>query len=98
MSLQRLSLTRDGQVANEPVVPRESDTTTESTWNAARLDWATLLRHVHDIDVLACRCGARLRFVQLVTTLEEARPLFVARGLPTRALVPRERTPSDARA
>ena len=80
-----------------PVAPRPSDTTIESSWNAARLDWTTLLRHVHDIDALACPCGGRLRFVQLVTTLEEARPLLDVRGLPTRAPAPRERPPSDPR-
>jgi hypothetical protein len=28
----------------------------------SRIDWATLLRRVYDIDALACPCGGRLRF------------------------------------
>ncbi len=33
----------------------------------SRIDWATLLRRVYDIDALACPCGGRLRFTGLVT-------------------------------
>ena len=34
------------------------------------LDWATLLRRTFDLDVLACPCGGRLRFIALVTERE----------------------------
>lgn len=44
------------------------------------LDWATLLRHVYDLDALACPCGGRLRFVALVTEPEPAREILVAMG------------------
>lgn len=36
------------------------------------IDWATLLRRVHDIDALACKCGGRLRFVEVVTDRDAA--------------------------
>ena len=32
-----------------------------------RIDWATLLKRVYDIDALACPCGGRLRFTNVVT-------------------------------
>jgi hypothetical protein len=47
--------------------------------------WAELLRRVFAIDILACACGSRLRFI---TTIED--PVVVQRilhhvGLPTEA-------------
>jgi hypothetical protein len=31
-----------------------------------RIDWAALLKHVYDVDALACPCGGRLRFIALL--------------------------------
>jgi Putative transposase/Transposase zinc-binding domain len=36
----------------------------------ARIDWATLLKRVHDVDALACPCGGRLRVIALITEPE----------------------------
>ena len=47
------------------------------------LDWATLLRRTYDLDVLACPCGGRLRFIALVTEREAVVPLLESLGLPT---------------
>ncbi len=47
------------------------------------LDWATLLRRTYDLDVLACPCGGRLRFIALVTEQEAIVPLLESLGLPT---------------
>jgi Putative transposase len=35
-----------------------------------RVDWATLLKRVHDVDALACPCGGRLRVIALITEPE----------------------------
>jgi len=48
-----------------------------------RIDWATLLRRVHDVDALACPCGGRLKFVDLVTEPTTAREVLASMGLPT---------------
>jgi len=34
---------------------------------APSIDWATLLRRVHDVDALQCARGGRLKFKQVVT-------------------------------
>ena len=47
------------------------------------LDWATLLRRTFDLDVLACPCGGRLRFIALVTERDAIMPLLESLGLPT---------------
>ncbi len=81
-----------------PATPSPSEPHDERTWESNRLDWATLLRRVHDVDALACPCGGRLRFVQLVTTLEEARPFLIAHGLPSELAGPavqRGTSPAD---
>jgi len=62
---------RDAKAVASNPTPPPTKPSNEPNWNAARLDWATLLRRVHDIDALACACGGRLRFVQLVTSPEE---------------------------
>jgi hypothetical protein len=48
--------------------PRSQDTDYEKS---SRIDWATLLRRVYDIDVLACPCGGRLEMLELVTDKAE---------------------------
>ena len=48
-----------------------------------RIDWATLLKRVHNIDSLACPCGGRLKFVELITEPTTAREILQSMGLPT---------------
>jgi hypothetical protein len=48
----------------------------------ARLDWATLLKRVYDIDALACpKCGGRLRFIEVIEDHGEARVALLTMGL-----------------
>jgi hypothetical protein len=42
-----------------------------------------LLKRIHNVDALACPCGGRLRFVQVVTEPETARTILESMGLPT---------------
>jgi hypothetical protein len=59
------------------------------------IDWATLLRRVHDVDALQCACGGRLRFKQVVTEPEVARSILRSMGLPDEPPpVPRARSPT----
>ena len=48
-----------------------------------RIDWATLLKRVHDVDSLACPCDGTLKFVELVTERTTAREVLTSMGLPT---------------
>jgi len=48
-----------------------------------RIDWATLLKRVYDIDSLACPCGGRLKFVDVITEPTTAREVLATMGLPT---------------
>lgn len=55
--LDRTRLPRLASLAPfQPDQPRSSS----YVW---RIDWATLLKRVYDIDALACPCGGRLKFV-----------------------------------
>jgi hypothetical protein len=36
------------------------------------IDWAKLLKRVHDVDALACQCGGRLNFIALILDDEPA--------------------------
>lgn len=47
----------------------------------SRIDWATLLWRVHDVDALACECGARLRFIDLFADAVRAQAELEALGL-----------------
>ncbi len=67
----------------------------DAHWSGARLDWATLLRRVYDIDSLACPCGGRLKFVELITDPEAAHALLVQSGLPHQPTIPRSRPLPD---
>lgn len=44
----------------------------ESRWQSQRLDWATLLRRVYNIDALRCECGGDIRFEELVEEPKKA--------------------------
>jgi hypothetical protein len=47
-----------------------------------RLDWATLLKRVYDVDALQCpKCGDRMRFVEVVEERSLARSLLGAAGV-----------------
>ena len=48
-----------------------------------RIDWATLLKRVHSVDALACPCGGRLKFVDVITEPTTAREVLQTMGLPT---------------
>ena len=48
-----------------------------------RIDWATLLHRVYDVDALACVCGGRLEFVDLVVRPSWARTILERLGLQT---------------
>jgi hypothetical protein len=48
-----------------------------------RIDWATLLKRVHDVDALACPCGGRLRGIALITEPEVVVAILSALHLPT---------------
>jgi hypothetical protein len=65
------------------------------TSGAWRIDWATLLKRVHDVDALACPCGGRLKFVEVVTEADRARRLLEQLGLDLAAPpVARARSPT----
>jgi hypothetical protein len=53
-----------------------------------RMDWATLLFRVYDVDALACPCGGRLRFLELVTERPAVCEILTRLGLPTDAPMP----------
>ena len=46
------------------------------------IDWATLLKRVYDIDALACPCGGRLRFKEVIDEHERAAKILRRLGLP----------------
>ena len=41
------------------------------------------MRRVHSVDALACPCGGRLKFVELITEPSAAREVLESMGLPT---------------
>jgi hypothetical protein len=47
----------------------------------SRIDWATLLRRIYDVDALACPCGGRLELLELVTDATEIREVLDRLGL-----------------
>jgi hypothetical protein len=63
------------ETCKDDVGPRHS-----APW---RIDWAALLRRVHFVDALACPCGGRLKFVELITEPSAAREVLESMGLPT---------------
>jgi hypothetical protein len=63
-------------------VEKTANKSVERDWNAQRLDWATLLKRVHNVDALACLCGGRLSFIELIEDRKEATAQLIARGLP----------------
>jgi hypothetical protein len=49
----------------------------------ARIDWASLLRRVHQEDVLACPCGGRRRVVADISEREAIVAILTHFGIPT---------------
>jgi hypothetical protein len=65
------------------------------TSGAWRIDWATLLKRVYDLDALACPCGGRLKFVEVVADVDRARQLLGELGIDRAApTVARVRSPT----
>ncbi len=59
-----------------------------------RLDWAALLKRVHKIDVLACRCGGRLQVIAFLTNTRTTRKILDHLGIPVeRPAAPPARAP-----
>ncbi len=50
---------------------------------STRIDWAELLKRVHDVDALACPCGGRLEFVALILDEDAARTILESFHLPS---------------
>jgi hypothetical protein len=68
--------------------PRAQTTTVPARY---RVDWASLLRRVFDVDVFACeRCGGRMRLLAFIPDERVARKILRHVGLPD-APVPLER-------
>jgi hypothetical protein len=62
----------------------------------ARLDWASLLRRVYLVDVLACPCGGRRRILADITEPDVVAAILVHLGLPTEPPpLARARSPSS---
>lgn len=59
-------------VGTEPVLPPRR----------SGLDWASLLRRVWDIDVLACPCGGRIRIIAVIESPAVIRRILKHVGLP----------------
>ena len=60
---------------------------------STRIDWAELLKRVHDVDALACPCGGRLKFVALILDEDPARAILESLRLPSEPpAIPRARS------
>jgi hypothetical protein len=76
---QRQSHSRIDESRNQSAAQLEADSTETRSDDAIervgspwRIDWHTLLHRVYDVDSLACPCGGRLRFTELVVSLRQA--------------------------
>ena len=47
------------------------------------IDWAELLKRIHDVDALACACGGRLKFIALILEEDPARAILESLHLPS---------------
>jgi hypothetical protein len=75
-----LLLGRGGQIRRSPFTraPPHARTIERDT----RIDWAMLLKRVHDVDALACPCGGRLRVIALITEPEVVVAILTSVHLP----------------
>ena len=65
--------TRATQSQEGPPEEGEGAQHVETKWQSQRLDWATLLHRVYDIDALRCECGGDIHFEELVEEPKKAR-------------------------
>ncbi len=56
-------------------MPGDADTT-----RVHDSSWAELSKHGIGVDMLACPCGGRMRFIELVIERDKLRPLLEAYG------------------
>lgn len=77
-----LGETQGDQSSEQPNEEDSDALATERPWESNRLDWATLLRRVYNIDAVACPCGGRFTFIELIESKKEAVAQLIARGLP----------------
>jgi hypothetical protein len=64
--------------------PGDESSATASGWPSRRsITWAVLLRRIFEIDILACVCGARLRFVATIEDPSVVQRILRHLGLPT---------------
>jgi hypothetical protein len=71
----------------------------ESQWHSQRLDWATLLHRVYDIDALRCECGGELRFEELIESSKDAKAFLALHRIESpgsSSIVPHTQPWSDA--
>ncbi len=60
----------------------------------SRIDWATLLKRIHDVNALACPCGGRLRLIALIVDSAVASSILGSLNLPAaRPPIARARSP-----
>jgi hypothetical protein len=65
--------------ATEDITPAKS-----ATRHPRNYAWAELMRRVWEFDVLACRCGGRLRIISAIHPPETTRKILECMGLPSR--------------
>jgi hypothetical protein len=73
----RAEVVPSGVKASTDLEPQEEKTLkdaqqAESQWSSQRLDWATLLHRVYNIDALRCECGGQIRFEEIIESAREA--------------------------
>ncbi len=59
----------------------QAATQTEAQWQSGRLDWATLLHRVYDIDALRCECGGDIRFEELIEEPKKAKAFLALHNI-----------------
>ena len=75
---ERSQVALDAPATSEVAPTSNAAPTPPAPASDTRVDWATLLRRVHDIDALACPCGGRLRVIALITEPEVASAILTA--------------------
>lgn len=82
--------------ATAGTAPVTATTRARRSTGASKLEWATLLKRTHGIDVLRCiRCGARARLIATITEPSVVKAILDHVGLPSNVPVPkRARAPT----
>ena len=79
-----LAVKVSGEIVREPNEPREMDPGTIPRFN--RMPWATLLKRVFLVDVLACpKCDGRMRILAVVTKTESIQSILDSLGMASQA-------------